>query len=96
MHTKHLLHSVAIKPSLELKTRSKQLLCSLPLVLALPGVILIISECSLHPLKESNLFLDLDFIGLVQARLILGARVSKLVEMLEKPFFFFVTDAMIK
>jgi hypothetical protein len=96
MHTKHLLPSVAIQPNLELKIQPKQLLGSLQLVLALPGVILIISECSLHPLKESNLFLDLDFVGLVQTRLILGARVSKLGKVSQKPFFFFVTDAMIK
>ncbi len=38
MHTiKHLLPSVAKKPNLELKTRPKQLLGSLPLVIALPG-----------------------------------------------------------
>ncbi len=33
----HLLPSVAIQPNLELKTRPKQLLGSLPLVIALPG-----------------------------------------------------------
>ncbi len=32
----HLLPSVAIRPNLELKTRSEQLLGSLPLVIALP------------------------------------------------------------
>jgi hypothetical protein len=32
----HLLSSVAIQPNLELKTRPKQLLGSLPLVIALP------------------------------------------------------------
>ncbi len=37
MHTMHLLPSVAIQPNLELKTRPKQLLGSLPLVIALPG-----------------------------------------------------------
>jgi hypothetical protein len=38
MHTMHLLPSVAaIQPTLELKTRSKQLLGSLPLDIALPA-----------------------------------------------------------
>jgi hypothetical protein len=32
----HLLPSVAVRPNLELKTRPKQLLGSLPLVIALP------------------------------------------------------------
>jgi hypothetical protein len=36
MHTMHLLSSVAIQPNLELKTLPKQLLGSLPLVIALP------------------------------------------------------------
>ena len=36
MHTMHLLLGVAIQPNLELKTRPKQLLGSLPLVIALP------------------------------------------------------------
>ncbi len=39
MHTMHLLPSVAaLQPNLELKTRPKQLLGSLPLVIALPGL----------------------------------------------------------
>jgi hypothetical protein len=38
MHTMHVLHSVAIRPNLELKTQPKQLLGSLPLVLAIPGI----------------------------------------------------------
>ncbi len=33
----HLLRSTAIRPNLELKTRPKQLLGYLPLVIALPG-----------------------------------------------------------
>jgi hypothetical protein len=37
MHTMHLLPGVAIQPNLELKTRLKQLLGSLLLVIALPG-----------------------------------------------------------
>jgi hypothetical protein len=37
MHTMHLLSGVAIQPNLELKTWPKQLLGSLPLVIALPG-----------------------------------------------------------
>ncbi len=37
MDTMHLLPSVAIQHNLELKTRPKQLLGSLPLVIALPG-----------------------------------------------------------
>jgi hypothetical protein len=36
MHIMHLLPSVAIQPNLELKTRPKQLLGSLPLVIVLP------------------------------------------------------------
>jgi hypothetical protein len=36
MHTMHLLPGVAIQPNLELKTRPKQLLGSLLLVIALP------------------------------------------------------------
>ncbi len=38
MHTMHLLPSVAKQPNLELKTQPKQLLGSLPLVIALLGV----------------------------------------------------------
>ncbi len=38
MHTMHLLPGVAIQPNLELKTRPKQLLGSLPLVIVLPGL----------------------------------------------------------
>ncbi len=37
MQTIHLLPGVAVQPNLELKTRPKQLLGSLPLVIALPG-----------------------------------------------------------
>ncbi len=37
MQTTHLLPGVAIQPNLELKTRPKQLLGSLPLVISLPG-----------------------------------------------------------
>jgi hypothetical protein len=36
-HTTHLLQSIAIQPNLELKTRPKELLGSLPLDIALPG-----------------------------------------------------------
>ncbi len=38
MHTMHLLSGVAIQPNLELKTRPKQLIGSLQLVIALPGM----------------------------------------------------------
>ncbi len=38
MHAMHLLNSVAIRPDLELKTRPKQLLGSLPLDIVLPGI----------------------------------------------------------
>ena len=38
MHNMHLIPGVAIQPSLELKTRPKLLLGSLPLVIALPGL----------------------------------------------------------
>ncbi len=44
MYTMHLLSSVAIQPNLELKTQPKQLLGSLLLVIALPGVTLHKSE----------------------------------------------------
>jgi hypothetical protein len=37
MHTMHLLPGVAKQPNLELKTRPKQLLGSLPLVIVLPA-----------------------------------------------------------
>jgi hypothetical protein len=37
MQIMHLLHSVALLPNLELKTRPKQLLGSLPLDVALPS-----------------------------------------------------------
>ncbi len=37
MHTMHLLPGVAIQPNLELKTRPKPVLGSLPLAFALPG-----------------------------------------------------------
>jgi hypothetical protein len=36
MHTMHFLPGIAIQPNLELKTRPKQLLGSLPLVIVLP------------------------------------------------------------
>ncbi len=36
-HTMHLWPGVAKQPNLELKTRPKQLLGSLPLVIAIPG-----------------------------------------------------------
>jgi hypothetical protein len=39
-HTMHLQPGVAKQPNLELKTRPKQLLDSLPLVIALPGSLL--------------------------------------------------------
>ncbi len=35
-HAMHLPHSIEIRPNLELKTRPKQLLGSLPLYIALP------------------------------------------------------------
>jgi hypothetical protein len=38
MQTMHLLPNLEIQPNLELKTRPKQLLGSLPLAIALPGV----------------------------------------------------------
>ncbi len=38
MHTMHLLPSVAIQPNSELKTWPKQLLGSLPLLIAHPGL----------------------------------------------------------
>jgi hypothetical protein len=50
MHTMHLLPSVAIKFNLELKTRLKKLLGSLPLVIALPDVSFLI----IHSFAQSN------------------------------------------
>ncbi len=47
MHTMHLLPSVALQPNLELKTRPKQLLGSLPLVIGLPGQ-------SVNPIPEKH------------------------------------------
>jgi hypothetical protein len=44
-HTLHLRPGVAKQPKLELKTRPKQLLGSLPLVIALPGVMLRVRAC---------------------------------------------------
>jgi hypothetical protein len=44
MHAMHLLCSVAIQPTLELKTQPKQLLGSLLLDIALPGLVLIIMD----------------------------------------------------
>jgi len=41
MHTMHLLPGVAIQPNFELKTRPKQLLGSLLLVIVLPGYLLL-------------------------------------------------------
>ncbi len=42
MHTMHLLPSVAMQPNLELKTRPKELLGSLMLVIALPGLVIML------------------------------------------------------
>jgi hypothetical protein len=57
MHTMHLLPMVAIQPNLELKTRPKQLLGSLPLVIALPRmseVKLIWHEDPFHVIWSKN------------------------------------------
>jgi hypothetical protein len=40
-HAMHLLHSIAIWPNLELKTRPKQLLGSLPLDITLPDPLIV-------------------------------------------------------
>jgi hypothetical protein len=51
----HLLSSVAIQPNLELKTRPKQLLGSLPLVIALPGETLLSrSICEVRRAKQAK------------------------------------------
>jgi hypothetical protein len=52
-HTMHLRPGVAKQPNLELKTRPKQLLGSLPLVIALPGYIygLISDTCGATTLR---------------------------------------------
>ncbi len=57
----HLLSSVTIQPNLELKTRPKQLLGSLPLVIALPvqGYKIIIKNTKNENLKEINFFRQL-------------------------------------
>ncbi len=55
MQTMHLLPGVAIQPNLELKTRPRQLLGSLPLVIALPGEaeFLCLQGCA-YPLHQSE------------------------------------------
>jgi hypothetical protein len=57
MHTMHFLPGVAIQPNLELKTPPKQLLGSLPLVIALPGVPHSVSQsaCVIIILIDRNL-----------------------------------------
>jgi hypothetical protein len=58
MHTMHLLSSVSIQPNLELKTRPKQLLGSLPLVIALPDLTQVLT-CQLkvaHASRKYRLF----------------------------------------
>ncbi len=61
-HTMHLLPSVAKQPNLELKTWPKQLLGSLPLVIALPAVIIVVcpnktmlGNIMSHVFKETRL-----------------------------------------
>jgi len=57
MHTMHLLPGVAIQPNLELKTRPKQLLGSLLLVIALPdyGETIFIIQTPILPLEKITL-----------------------------------------
>ncbi len=60
MHTMHLLPSVAIQPNLELKTRPKQLIGFLPLVIALPAlgeITQIEPEQNHRHLKKDRLFM---------------------------------------
>ncbi len=47
MQTMHLLPGVAIQPNLELKTRPKPVLGSLPLAFALPGLVIALPEVPL-------------------------------------------------
>ncbi len=56
MHTMHLLPSVAIQPNLELKTRPKPVLGSLPLAFALPGLACITMLKISTKDKRSSLF----------------------------------------
>jgi hypothetical protein len=56
MHTMHLLPGVAIQPNLEFKTRPKQLLGFLPLVIALPGGTHHLSNGAAHFKKCKQLF----------------------------------------
>ncbi len=56
MHTMHLLPGVAIQPNLELKTWPKQLLGSLPLVIALPALSFIFLEFNLVYLSGAYLY----------------------------------------
>jgi hypothetical protein len=51
MHTMHLLPGVEIQPNLELKTRPKPVLGSLPLAFALPG-----------PFQPSLVYLSLPYL----------------------------------
>jgi hypothetical protein len=55
MHTMHLLPGVAIQPNLELKTRPKPVLGSLPLAFALPGVTLQLPLCAKFRLSLQGL-----------------------------------------
>ncbi len=57
MPTMHLLPSVAIQPNLELKTWAKQLLGSLPLVIALPAVVFVYNYWILYKIVISRYFL---------------------------------------
>ncbi len=54
MHTMQLLPGVAIQPNLELKTQPKQLLVSLPLVIALPGMVLADSSTIMRTIETSK------------------------------------------
>ncbi len=66
-HAMHLLHSIAIRPNLDLKTRPKQLLGSLPLDIALPDwskswftALKLILTCS--DIKWRHLFFSNDYL----------------------------------
>jgi hypothetical protein len=58
MNTMHLEISVAIRPNLELKTRPKQLLGSLPLVIALPALTLPNTVMLIATIKVLNIGLS--------------------------------------
>jgi hypothetical protein len=87
MHTMHLLSSEAIQPNLELKTRPKQLLGSLPLVIALPAFTLAtLVPNSLNFLTKIFYNFDPKIVFSNCRRFFVGFRHKKVSEKVEKKF----------